>query len=55
MWLDNTAGFIEKRIEPVIRILNAIGAGTALIMVILVTVHVLSRALFKKPPLNWKS
>jgi C4-dicarboxylate transporter DctM subunit len=52
MWLDNTAGFIEKRIEPVIRILNAIGAGTALIMVILVTVHVLSRALFKKPLLG---
>ena len=52
MWLDKTADFIEKRIEPVIRILNAIGAGTALIMVILVTVHVLSRALFKKPLLG---
>jgi len=49
MWLDKGADFIERRVEPCSRYINAIGACTALVMVILVTVHVLSRALFKKP------
>lgn len=49
MWLDETAHFIERRIEPFARILNAIGACTALIMVFLVTAHVLSRSLLRKP------
>lgn len=49
MWLDRGADFIERRVEPCSRYINAIGACTALVMVILVTVHVLSRALFKKP------
>ncbi|MEJ2365297.1 MAG: TRAP transporter small permease [Deltaproteobacteria bacterium] len=49
MWMDKCSDFIEKRVEPVTRVINAVGACTALTMVILVTVHVLSRALFKKP------
>ena len=49
MWLNRGVDFIVKRIEPFTRVINAVGACTALIMVILVTVHVLSRALFKKP------
>ena len=49
MWLDKSADFIEKRVEPFTRVINIIGACTALIMVVLVTAHVLSRALFKKP------
>lgn len=39
----------ERRIEPVARYLNAAGSSTALVMVILVTAHVLSRAIFGKP------
>jgi tripartite ATP-independent transporter DctM subunit len=47
-FVERVEGF-EKRIEPAIRYLNAAGACTSLLMVILVTAHVLSRALFKKP------
>ncbi len=39
----------EKRIESVTRYLNAAGACTSLLMVILVTAHVISRAVFKQP------
>jgi tripartite ATP-independent transporter DctM subunit len=49
MWLDKGADFIEKRIEPFTRWINAMGACTALIMVVLVAAHVLTRALFRKP------
>ena len=49
MWMGKSADFIEKRVEPLTRVINAVGACTALIMVVLVTAHVLSRALFKKP------
>ena len=47
-FVERVEGF-EKRIEPAIRYLNAAGACTSLLMVILVTAHVLSRALFNKP------
>lgn len=39
----------EKILKKVARILNGAGACTSLLMVILVTIHVLSRALFSKP------
>jgi len=39
----------EKRVEPVARFLNAAGACTSLLMVVLVTAHVISRALFHQP------
>ena len=45
---ERVEGF-EKRIEPAVRYLNAGGACTSLLMVVLVTAHVLSRALFNKP------
>jgi C4-dicarboxylate transporter, DctM subunit len=40
---------IEKRINPMAKYINAAGAFTSLLMVILVTAHVLSRAIFSKP------
>ncbi|MCG8552849.1 MAG: TRAP transporter small permease, partial [Desulfobacterales bacterium] len=43
------ANGVEKRIHPVAKYVNAAGAFTSLIMVLLVTAHVLSRALFSKP------
>ncbi len=47
-FIEHVEGF-EKRIEPVARYLNAAGAFTSLLMVILVTAHVISRAVFKQP------
>lgn len=47
-FVERVEGF-EKRLEPVARYLNAAGACTSLLMVILVTAHVLSRAIFNKP------
>jgi C4-dicarboxylate transporter DctM subunit len=49
MWLDETAQLVEKRLKPATRGLNAAGAFTGLLMVILVTAHVISRAFFGKP------
>lgn len=49
MYLEKTADLIEKCVRPVTRILNAFGACTGLIMVLLVTVHVFSRTFFRKP------
>lgn len=49
MVLNRMADAIEKRIQPISRYLNVAGACTGLAMVILVTLHVLSRSLFKKP------
>jgi TRAP-type C4-dicarboxylate transport system permease small subunit len=49
MWLDETAQLVEKRLKPATRGLNAAGAFTKLLMVILVTAHVISRAFFGKP------
>ena len=43
------SGILERLIAPVSRLLNAIGAFTSLVMVLLVTAHVLSRFIFKKP------
>lgn len=40
---------IEKRINPIAKYINAAGAFTSLLMVVLVTAHVLSRAIFSKP------
>ena len=59
MWLDETAQLVEKRLKPATRGLNAAGAFTGLLMVILVTAHVISRAFFSAnrlwAPWNWKS
>jgi tripartite ATP-independent transporter DctM subunit len=49
MSLESAADRIVKSVTPVARILNAVGACTGLVMVLLVTVHVLSRTFFKKP------
>lgn len=47
-FIERVEGF-EKRVEPIARYLNAAGACTSLLMVILVTVHVISRAMFNQP------
>ena len=47
-FIQRVEGF-EKRVEPVARFLNAAGACTSLLMVVLVTAHVISRALFHQP------
>ncbi len=49
MSLESLAVRIEQRVEPIAKKLNAAGACTGLIMVVLVTLHVLSRAIFRKP------
>lgn len=49
MWLDKAADRVEKWSHPVIKVLNGIGSSMALMMVLLVTVHVMSRAFFRKP------
>ncbi len=47
-FIERVEGF-EKRIESVTRYLNAAGACTSLLMVLLVTAHVISRAVFNQP------
>ena len=47
-FMERVEGF-EKHVEPIARYLNAAGACTSLLMVILVTVHVISRAMFNQP------
>jgi C4-dicarboxylate transporter, DctM subunit len=47
-FMGRVEGF-EKRVEPVARYLNAAGACSSLLMVILVTAHVISRAVFSHP------
>lgn len=49
MSLANIAGNVERRVHPAAKYVNAAGAFTSLLMVILVTAHVLSRAFFSKP------
>lgn len=49
MSIVDFADGIEKRIKPIAKYINAAGAFTSLLMVILVTAHVLSRAIFNKP------
>ena len=49
MGMEETANLVEKYLKPVTRVLNAAGAFAGLIMVVLVTVHVISRAVFGKP------
>jgi len=49
MWLNAAAEFLEKRVEPVSKVLNGLGACTSLIMVLLVTIHVCCRDLLNNP------
>ncbi len=49
MSLVDVADGIEKRINPIAKYINAAGAFTSLLMVILVTAHVLSRGILNKP------
>jgi C4-dicarboxylate transporter DctM subunit len=47
--VEKAANAIESRVESITRILNAAGAFTGLLMVVLVTAHVLSRSIFNLP------
>lgn len=49
MSIVDFADGIEKRINPIAKYINAAGAFTSLLMVVLVTAHVLSRAIFSRP------
>lgn len=49
MAIMDFADGVEKRINPIAKYINAAGAFTSLLMVVLVTAHVLSRAIFSKP------
>lgn len=48
-WLDRVSSFLDRAAELIARLLNIVGVGMGLIMVLIVTANVIGRYLFRRP------